>query len=253
MRKTEVILSLSIFSKLDRKSSVPLYFQLSELLEKSILSGQLSAGDRLENEISICERLSLSRPTVRRAIEELVDKGLLVRRRGLGTQVVHGQVTRGVELTSLFDDLERAGRKPSTKVLELKLLPADSIVAQQLGVLVGQKVVFLHRVRSAGNTPVAVMQNWIHPRFENLTEKDVSGAGLYEWLRQQGASIQVARQKIGARRASAKEASLLEIEKNSPVLTMDRTAFDNSGVALEYGQHCYRTDLYSFEFTIVER
>jgi DNA-binding GntR family transcriptional regulator len=238
---------------LDRKSSVPLYFQLSELLEKSILSGQLSAGDRLENEISICERLGLSRPTVRRAIEELVDKGLLVRRRGLGTQVVHGQVTRGVELTSLFDDLERAGRKPSTKVLELKLLPADSIVAQQLGVLVGQKVVFLHRVRSAGNTPVAVMQNWIHPRFENLTEKDVSGAGLYEWLRQQGASIQVARQKIGARRASAKEASLLEIEKNSPVLTMDRTAFDNSGVALEYGQHCYRTDLYSFEFTIVER
>jgi len=253
MRKTEVILSLSIFSKLDRKSSVPLYFQLSELLEKSILSGQLSAGDRLENEISICERLGLSRPTVRRAIEELVDKGLLVRRRGLGTQVVHGQVTRGVELTSLFDDLERAGRKPSTKVLELKLLPADSIVAQQLGVLVGQKVVFLHRVRSAGNTPVAVMQNWIHPRFENLTEKDVSGAGLYEWLRQQGASIQIARQKIGARRASAKEASLLEIEKNSPVLTMDRTAFDNSGVALEYGQHCYRTDLYSFEFTIVER
>jgi DNA-binding GntR family transcriptional regulator len=253
MRKTEVILPLSIFSKLDRKSSVPLYFQLSELLEKSILSGQLAAGDRLENEISFCERLGLSRPTIRRAIEELVDKGLLVRRRGLGTQVVHGQVTRGVELTSLFDDLERAGRKPSTKVVEFKLVPADAIVAQQLGVPVGQKVVFLHRVRSAGKTPVAVMQNWIHPRFEHLTEKDVSKSGLYEWLRGQGASIQVAKQKIGARRASVKESNLLEIEKNSPVLTMDRTAFDNSGVALEYGHHCYRTDLYSFEFTIVER
>ena len=65
MRKTEVILPLSIFSKLDRKSSAPLYFQLSELLEKAILSGQLAAGDRLENEISICERLGLSRPTIR--------------------------------------------------------------------------------------------------------------------------------------------------------------------------------------------
>jgi DNA-binding GntR family transcriptional regulator len=97
------------------------------------------------------------------------------------------------------------------------------------------------------------MQNWIHPRFEHLTEKDVSKSGLYEWLRGQGASIQVAKQKIGARRASVKESNLLEIEKNSPVLTMDRTAFDNSGVALEYGHHCYRTDLYSFEFTIVER
>ena len=253
MRKTEVILPVSIFSKLNRNSSVPLYFQISELLEKSILSGQLSAGDRLENEISICERLGLSRPTVRRAIEELVDKGLLVRRRGLGTQVVHGQVTRGVELTSLFDDLERAGRKPSTKVVEFKLVPADAMIAQQLGVAVGEKVVFLHRVRSAGKTPVAVMQNWIHPRFAHLTESAVSKSGLYAWLRANGASIQVAKQKIGARRASTEESNLLEIEKNSPVLTLDRTAFDNSGVALEHGQHCYRTDLYSFEFTIVER
>ena len=121
MRKTEVILPLSIFSKLNRKSSVPLYFQLSELLEKSILSGKLAAGDRLENEISICERLGLSRPTVRRAIEELVDKGLLVRRRGLGTQVVHGQVTRGVELTSLFDDLERAEESRLRKLLNSNL------------------------------------------------------------------------------------------------------------------------------------
>lgn len=253
MRKTEVILPLSLFSKLKRKSSSPLYFQLSELLETAILSGQLTAGDRLENEISICDRLGLSRPTVRRAIEELVDKGLLVRRRGLGTQVVHGQVTRGVELTSLFDDLERAGRKPSTKVIEFKTIPADSVVATQLGVSVGTKVLFLHRLRSAGKTPVAVMRNWIHPRFEHLTEQDVSKSGLYDWLRTQGASIQVAKQKIGARKASSQESNLLEIEKNSPLLTMDRTAFDNSGVALEFGHHCYRTDLYSFEFTIVER
>lgn len=253
MRKTEVILPIATFSKLNRKSSEPLYFQLSELLEEAILSGRLTAGDRLENEISICERLGLSRPTVRRAIEELVDKGLLVRRRGLGTQVVHGQVTRGVELTSLFDDLERAGRKPLTKVIEFKTVPADSVVAAQLGVAVGTKVLFLHRVRSAGKTPVAVMQNWIHPRFEHLAETDIAKSGLYDWLRTQGASIQVAKQKIGARKASSQESSLLDIEKNSPVLTMDRTAFDNSGVALEHGHHCYRTDLYSFEFTIVER
>lgn len=126
MRKTEVILPLSTFSSLDRSSAVPLYFQLSQLIEAAILSGQLSPGDRVENEVAICERLGLSRPTVRRAIEELVGKGLLVRRRGLGTQVVHGQVTRGVELTSLYDDLVRSGKKPTTKILELKKVKADS-------------------------------------------------------------------------------------------------------------------------------
>lgn len=253
MRKTEVILPLSTFSSLDRSSAVPLYFQLSQLIESAILSGQLSPGDRVENEVAICERLGLSRPTVRRAIEELVDKGLLVRRRGLGTQVVHGQVTRGVELTSLYDDLARSGKKPTTKILKLEKERASATVAAQLGISVGEEVMFLHRLRGAGRTPVAIMQNWIHPRYANLTEADLANSGLYQWLRNEGATIQVAKQKIAARRATQEEADLLDIEKSAPLLTMDRTAFDNTGVALEYGHHCYRTDLYSFEFTIVER
>lgn len=253
MRKTEVILPLSTFSSLDRSSAVPLYFQLSQLIESAILSGQLSPGDRVENEVAICERLGLSRPTVRRAIEELVDKGLLVRRRGLGTQVVHGQVTRGVELTSLYDDLARSGKKPTTKIIKLEKERASATVAAQLGISVGEEVMFLHRLRGAGRTPVAIMQNWIHPRYAHLTEADLANSGLYQWLRNEGATIQVAKQKIAARRATQEEAELLDIEKSAPLLTMDRTAFDNTGVALEYGHHCYRTDLYSFEFTIVER
>ena len=255
MKKTEMILPLQAFSSLDRNSPVPLYFQLSKIIEQTILSGQLSPGDRLENEVSICARLSLSRPTVRRAIEELVNQGLLVRRRGLGTQVVHGQVTRGIELTSLYDDLLRSGKKPTTKILELRKQKASPAVAASLGVSINEEVIFLNRVRGAGKTPVAVMQNWIHPRYENLlsSQTELAGTGLYQWLRSQGAAIQVAKQKIAARRASLEEASLLEIDKNSPVLTMDRTVFDNTGEALECGQHCYRTDLYSFEFTIVER
>ena len=102
---------------------------------------------------------------------------------------------------------------------------------------------------------MAVMRNWIHPKFVNLVEqRDVlSSSGLYLWLRSQGASIQVAKQRIGARRANKEEAQLLDLENGSPVLTMHRTAFDSTGSAIEYGEHCYRTDLYSFELTIVER
>jgi DNA-binding GntR family transcriptional regulator len=255
LRKTEIILPVEAFSSLDRNSPVPLYFQLSKIIEQTILSGGISPGDRLENEVSLCSRLNLSRPTVRRAIEELVGQGLLVRRRGLGTQVVHGQVSRGMELTSLYDDLIRSGKKPTTKILELKSVTADATVARNLGVKQGEDVIFLHRIRGAGKTPVAVLQNWLHPRYAHLVESEteLANSGLYHWLRSQGATIQVAKQTIAARRATAEEADLLDIDKNAPVLTMDRTAFDNTGVALEYGRHCYRTDLYSFEFTIVER
>lgn len=253
MRKTEVILPIKLFAELDRTGPVPLYFQISQIFERAILTGQLAPGDRLENEVAICDRLGLSRPTVRKAIEELVDKGMLVRRRGLGTQVVHGQVTRGVELTSLFDDLVRAGKKPVTKILELSVVEATAQIAQQLGVSIGEDVLFIHRLRSAGKTPMAVMKNWIHVEHSALSKKELEQFGLYEWFRARGTSIQVAKQKIGARRATAEEAGLLDVDKNSPLLSMDRTAYDNTGIAVEYGHHCYRPDLYSFEFTIVER
>ena len=65
--------------------------------------------------------------------------------------------------------------------------------------------------------------------------------------------MRVARQKIGARRAEGDESALLEIDAGGPVLTMDRTAYDNSGRAVEFGQHCYRPDLYSFEITLVDK
>src|SRR6185437_12009546 len=86
-------------------SPVPLYFQVAQRLEQMIESGELATGTRLENEIDLADRLGLSRPTMRRAIESLVGKGLLVRKRGVGTQVLHPKVQRQVELTSLYEDL----------------------------------------------------------------------------------------------------------------------------------------------------
>ncbi|MEU6308496.1 GntR family transcriptional regulator, partial [Streptomyces chartreusis] len=90
---------------LDRGSPVPLYYQLAQQLEAAIEHGALAPGNLLGNEVDLSVRLGLSRPTVRQAIQSLVDKGLLVRRRGVGTQVVHSQVKRPLELSSLYDDL----------------------------------------------------------------------------------------------------------------------------------------------------
>ena len=117
MNNQEKLLPASLFMDLDRTGPVPLCHQLAQRIERAIREGELPPGSRLENEVTLGERLSLSRPTVRRAIQELVDKGMLVRRRGIGTQVVHGQVTRRVELTSLFDDLSQESRHPVTTAL----------------------------------------------------------------------------------------------------------------------------------------
>lgn len=237
----------------DRSGPVPLYFQLATGLERAILSNSLPPGSRLENELSLSDRLGLSRPTVRRAIQELVEKGLLVRRRGIGTQVVHGAVSRRIELTSLFDDLERTGKTPSTKVLEAGAVGAEGIVAERLGVEAGTPVLRLRRLRLADDVPISVLENYLPPAFADVTTEELGTLGLYHLLRNRGVTMRVARQRIGARKATPPESRLLGLDRGSPVLTMDRTAYDAAGAAVEYGHHCYRPDLYSFEMTLVER
>jgi len=241
------------FADLDRTGPMPLYFQVSTRLEAAIRSGQIPPGARLENEIAIGQRLGLSRPTVRRAIQDVVDKGILVRRRGIGTQVVQGAVTRQVELTSLFEDLKSAHHEPGTTVLTQDIRPATDVVATSLGVAVGSDIVYMRRLRSTDGVAVAVLENYLPPEFSNITLEQLKDRGLYQILRARGVTIQIAKQKIGARRAEGDEAQLLGTEKGGPVLTMERVAFDNSGRAIEYGHHCYRPDMYSFETTLVAK
>ena len=147
--------------ELDRSSPVPLYYQLAQAIEAAIEDGDLAPGDRFENELALAKRLTLSRPTTRRAIQELVDKGLLVRKRGVGTQVVQSPMHRRVELTSLFDDLSRAGQQPSTQLLDYSVGPADDEVARELGLDEGREVAAIRRLRRANGEPLAVMTNYL--------------------------------------------------------------------------------------------
>ena len=241
-----------LFLDIDRSSPVPLYFQVASRIEQAITSGELPAGSRIENEIALVHRLNLSRPTVRRALQELVGKGLLVRRRGIGTQVVQRPVTRKVELTSLYDDLSKGGQHPATKLLSHAVESADEQLAERLSVAAGSAVLHLRRVRFIDGVPLAVMENFLPEEFTDLAVAELESRGLYQLMRARGTHMRVAQQRIGARPATSEEGRLLGIKSRSPLLTMDRMTFDDSGKAVEYGHHCYRPDLYSFEITLVD-
>ncbi|MEV4945481.1 GntR family transcriptional regulator [Streptomyces sp. NPDC053755] len=238
---------------MDRSSPVPLYYQLARQLEAAIGSGALTPGTLLGNEIDLATRLGLSRPTVRQAIQSLVDKGLLVRRRGVGTQVVHSRVRRPLELSSLYDDLEAEGRRPATLVLANRIEPATARVAAALGVPEGSDVRFLDRLRAAHGEPMARLRNHLPAGLLDLGTERLETTGLYRMMRGAGITLHSARQTVGARAATAAEAEQLGEEEGAPLLTMERTTFDDTGRAVEFGSHAYRASRYSFEFQLLVR
>jgi len=236
--------------EVDRTSPVPLYFQVASRLQELIEKGEIGVGARIENEVDLAERLGVSRPTTRRAIQYLVERGMLVRKRGVGTQVVHPKVRRPVELSSLYDDLIAGDRAPRTEVLDLRIVPASDVVATALEVPPGTEVTWIERLRYAGGEPLALMHNAIPLDVLRLTREDLAERGLYELLRRAGLTPRIATQVIGARSATAAEARTLEEKRGASLLTMTRTAWDAGGRALEYGSHLYRASRYSFELNL---
>jgi len=236
--------------RVDRNSPVPLYFQVAQHLEHMIESGELPMGTRLDNEIDLADQLGLSRQTMRRAIEYLVGRGLLLRKRGIGTQVVHAKVTREVELTSLYDDLAKTGRDPSTTVVSFSAEPAPDALAAELGLAAGTPVYVFERLRFAGAEPLALMRNHVPEHLMRLSAADLEAQGLYNLFRANGISMRIAKQSIGARAATAAEARALGERKGAPLLTMERSAYDEQGRAVEHGRHVYRASRYSFDLTL---
>jgi DNA-binding GntR family transcriptional regulator len=237
---------------LDHASPVPLYHQAARALEQAIEDGRLPRGTKLDSELDLAERLGISRPTMRAAIKQLVDKGLLVRRRGIGTMVAPKPVRRAVALTSLYDDLKQAGREPQTRVLALEeaLCPPD--VAEHLGLGPTAPVLRFDRLRVAGSDPIALMHNVVPAGLLEIEKEDLERTGLYDLFRGSGIAPHIATQRVGARKAGAEEAELLEIEPGDPVLTMTRTAYDTSGRPIEYGSHSYPAESYWLEMMLVE-
>ncbi|MEV6174144.1 GntR family transcriptional regulator [Streptomyces sp. NPDC051954] len=243
----------SVDFTLDRGSPVPLYYQLAQQLEAAIEHGVLAPGNLLGNEIDLSTRLGLSRPTVRQAIQSLVDKGLLVRRRGVGTQVVHSQVKRPLELSSLYDDLEAAGQGPTTEVVRNERIPAPADVAAALGLAEGAEVVVLERLRRTHGQPVAFLCNYLPADLLPLDTERLESTGLYRLLRSAGLTLHSARQTVGARNATTDEAARLDEKEGAALLTMQRTAYDDTGRPVEYGTHIYRASRYAFDFRLLVR
>jgi GntR family transcriptional regulator len=136
-------------------------------------------------------------------------------------------------------------------VLHFGLEPASDAVAHALGLADGADVYHVRRLRFANDQPLALLRNYLPAGHLTLDRETLHDHGLYQLLRAAGRQLKFADQTIGARAATTTEARLLAERKGAPLLTMTRTAFDETGRALEYGTHVYRASIYSFELTLM--
>src|SRR5699024_4506143 len=135
--------------------------QIAQPIETAIASGAILPGDLIEDEISMAKRLEVARPTARRALQELANKGLLTRRRGSGTRVAPRHVHLPMKLSSLNEDLVDAGFSPKTKVLDYRIRECDQLESEQLEISVGDGILAIARLRYVDSRPLALMNNLI--------------------------------------------------------------------------------------------
>src|SRR5579884_1425417 len=232
-----------------RKSPLPRYYQLKEIMREKIRSGEWKPGDLIPSERELGEQYGISRMTARQAITEMVNEGHLYREQGKGTFVSRHKITQQLmRLTGFTEDISARGQKPGTKVIIASMRPADEIVAERLRIKQGQPIFYLQRLRMADGEPLAIENS--HISFmgcERLLEEDLEHNSLYRLLETQyGLPLIEAEQELEAGLAGNEEAQLLKIPIASAVLLIRRPTYTDRNQPIEYAKSVYRGNKYTF-------
>src|SRR5262245_50501483 len=204
-----------------------------------------SPGDPLPSEAELCERFSVSRMTVRQALAELTNDGLVVRRRGQGTFVAHRPVHRrpGVFL-SFTEEMSRRGMQATSRLLAAGMDDPDRSEIADLGLAPGSQVVRIGRVRLADGVPVALEEAALIPELRGVLEEDLGGGSLHRMLEERGVVATRATGTITARLARASETGPLDLEPPAALLVELRILFDQRGRVFERTETRYVADRY---------
>lgn len=241
-------------SVVDRARLEPLYHQVEMALLERIVSGQLAHGSQTPTEDELCAAFGVSRITIRQAMKNLVHKGYLVRHRGRGTFVREPTLTAGVRgLKSFSQEMKPLGVRVSARVLKLELLPATSLVAERLGLRVGEPVIVVRRLRLGDDQPIGLQTAHLTAsRFPGLEHAKLSNRSLYQHLeRYYNLHPLEAKETFWATQVNGEEARLLEVNDGTCGFKVERITSDAIGV-FEFTTSIMRGDRYRIQWTLTQ-
>lgn len=233
---------------LDYNNSIPLYVQLKEELKQNIKNGKYQ--EKIPSERVIMEEYYVSRSTVRQAVEELVDDGILVKKPGKGTFIALKPIDDWLgNLSSTTETIERMGLKAGIKLLHADIVTLSPYMQKKTGL---QKAYHFKRLRFANEIPIGIENHFYTiPLGEKLMNFDLNKETIYDLLESKlGIHTFEADQEIRAGKPEKSDAELLEIDTNDAVLITNRKLFDMDQEFVEYEHAIYRSDMYSFKIRL---
>ena len=233
-----------VIRPLDPAGALPLYQQLQRAIREAIHSHILAPDDALPAERQMASELAVSRITVRKAIDGLVEEGLLVRRQGSGNFVCSRIEKNFAKLTSFSEDMRSRGRTPTSEWLKRSEGAVSPEEALTLRLSPGAPVYRFHRLRFADDSPMCL--EYATVSAEALPSLDAVDDSLYEALEAAGNRPVRALQRLRALLLNTEQARLLHAREGDAGLLVERVGFLRDGRAVELTQSFFRGDTYDF-------
>ena len=231
-----------------------LYATIEETIAAEIAQGEYRPGDQLPTEDALLERFQVSRITVRRAIQNLVSRGLLEIRRGLGTFVLSPRIEAELtKLTGFVEDMSAAGRKATARVVSQGVVAASARVAECLRLSKGTKVMQIKRVRLGDGMPISFDETYLPlPIGKQIVRNDLRVHPIFTLLEEEyGVPLVEADYELEAVVANKAVADALQIRAGSPIFQIERTSMTTGNQPVDYEVLSYRGDLVRFVTKLV--
>lgn len=240
---------------INKKSVIPYYYQLKEILKGLIEESILSEGEQIPSENELCQKYEVSRTVVRQAINEMVYEGLLVRKRGKGTYVAKPKISGSLmqSLNGFYKDMIVKDLKTNSEVLDFSIVDAPRKIADRLQLEPGSKTFKIDRLRFVNDEPIVYVITYIpYDLCPNLINEDLANQSLYEVMDKKfNLRIYKSRRSIEAVGATEKNALLLGIETGAPLFLLKSISYLQDGMPVEYYEAKHRGDRIGFEVDIV--
>lgn len=247
-------LKIDFSSDLDRKGPTPLYQQIAAIIEAEIRGGGLRPGDRLDPEPAISEHFNVSRVTVRLAIGELVQRGLLVRKQGKGTFVLQQAVRHDLRQShGLLASLLTQSPNAHVELQRYELAFPPAAVRRAFGLEAGEPALALSRLYYVDGRPVGFGEDWLVAQAAQVPRATANLISTENILRQVGIAVAYSETRITSESATTAMRTLLKVTARAPLLVLKRSVYGEDGKIKEFGRLTFCTDRYEFFFSTREK